>query len=243
MLRAYVLEFRGSWDDHLPLIEFSYNNSYHTSIQCAPFEALYGRKCRSPLCWLEAGERSWIKLPIVQETTDKIATIKEKLKAARDRQKSYADKRRKPLEFQVGDKVLLKVSPWKGTVRFGKRSKLNPRYIGPFEIVQRIGPVAYKLELPPELGNVHNTFHVSNLKKCLATVPPIVPVSDVRINDNLQIIDEPLEILDRSIKQMRRSRVPLVKVRWSSSHGRELTWEREDYMRDNYPQLFDELQS
>lgn len=138
MLRACVLEFKGSWDVHLPLIEFSYNNSYHTSIQCAPFEALYGRKCRSPVCWLESGDRSWIQLPIVQETTDKITVIKGRLKAARDRQKSYADKRRKPLEFMVGDKVLLKVSPWKGTVRFGRRGKLSPRYIGPFEIVQRV---------------------------------------------------------------------------------------------------------
>nr|XP_043619733.1 uncharacterized protein LOC122591534 [Erigeron canadensis] len=117
-----VLEFRGSWDKHLPLIEFSSNNIYHTSIQCAPFEALYGRNCKSPLCWLDAGERSWMKLPVVQFTIDKIAVIKEKLKAAQDRQKSYADKRRKPLEFQVGDKILLKVSPWKGTSWFGKKA-------------------------------------------------------------------------------------------------------------------------
>jgi hypothetical protein len=238
MLRSCVLEFKGSWDTHLPLIEFSYNNSYHTSIQCAPFEALYGRKCRSPLCWLETGERSWCQLPIVQETTDKIVTIKEKLKAARDRQKSYADKRRKPLEFEVGDNVLLKVSPWKGTVRFGKRGKLNPRYIGPFKIIQRIGPVAYKLDLPPELGNVHNTFHVSNLKKCLAHVPEIIPVADVRIDDKLQIVNEPIEILDRNAKRTRNSRIPIVKVRWNSTHGPEFTWEREDFMMDKYPHLF-----
>jgi len=196
---------------------------------CGPAEH---RRCRSPLCWLEAGERSWCQLPIVQATTDKIVTIKEKLKAARDRQKSYADKRRKPLEFEVGDRVLLKVSPWKGTIRFGKRGKLNPRYIGPFEIIQRIGPVAYKLDLPPELGNVHNTFHVSNLKKCLAHVPEIIPVADVRVDDKLQIVNEPIAILDRDSKRTRHSRIPIVKVQWNSTHGPEFTWEREDYMQD-----------
>ncbi|KAJ9566156.1 hypothetical protein OSB04_002122 [Centaurea solstitialis] len=168
MLRACVLEFGGSWDDHLPLVEFSYNNSYHTSIQCAPYEALYGRKCRSPLNWLEVGESRLIRPDIVQETTDKIKMVQEKLKAARDRQKSYADNRRKPLEFQVGDRVLLKVSPWKGLLRFGKKGKLSPRFVGPFEILERIGPVAYRLDLPPELSTIHDTFHVSNLKKCLS---------------------------------------------------------------------------
>jgi hypothetical protein len=121
MLRTCVIDFGGSWDTHLPLVEFSYNNSYHTSIQCAPYEALYGRKCRSPLSWLEIGDRQLTRPDIVQETTDKISIIKDRLKVARDRQKSYADNRRKPLEFQEGDKVLLKVSPWKGLVRFGKR--------------------------------------------------------------------------------------------------------------------------
>ncbi|GJT20020.1 putative reverse transcriptase domain-containing protein [Tanacetum coccineum] len=168
MLRACVMDFGGSWDTHLPLIEFSYNNSYHTSIKCAPFEALYGRKCRSPVIWTEVGESQLIGPEIVQETTEKIVQIKERLKTARSRQKSYADKRRKPLEFQVGDRVLLKVSPWKGVVRFGKKGKLAPRYVGPFEIVERVGPVAYRLKLPQELSCVHDTFHVSNLKKCLA---------------------------------------------------------------------------
>ncbi|KAI3691369.1 hypothetical protein L2E82_49718 [Cichorium intybus] len=168
MLRACAIEFKGNWDTHLPLIEFSYNNSYHTSIQCAPYEALYGRKCHSPLCWVEIGDRQLTRVDLIQETTDKIAIIRDKLKIARDRQKSYADNRRKPLEFQVGDKVLLKVSPWKGLVRFGKKGKLSPRYVGPFEIMERIGPVAYKLQLPQELSAIHDTFHVSNLKKCLA---------------------------------------------------------------------------
>ncbi|GJW58156.1 putative nucleotidyltransferase, ribonuclease H [Tanacetum coccineum] len=147
MLRACVLDFGGSWDVHLPLVEFSYNNSYHSSVRCAPFEALYGRKCRSPIMWAEVGEGQLIGPELVQETTEKISQIKDRLKAARDRQKSYADKRRKPLEFSVGDYVLLKVSPWKGVVRFGKKGKLAPRFVGPFEIIEKVGPVAYRLDL------------------------------------------------------------------------------------------------
>ncbi|GJS97543.1 reverse transcriptase domain-containing protein [Tanacetum coccineum] len=175
MLRACVIDFGGSWDVHLPLAEFSYNNSYHTSIRCAPFEALYGRKCRSLVLWAEIGEGSLIGPELVQETTDKVVVIKERLQAARDRQKSYADNRRKPLEFEVGDRVMLKVSPWKGVVRFGKKGKLAPRYVGPFEILKRIGTVAYRLRLPEELIGVHDTFHVSNLKKCLGNANFRVP--------------------------------------------------------------------
>nr|GEV87046.1 putative reverse transcriptase domain, ribonuclease H-like domain, aspartic peptidase domain protein [Tanacetum cinerariifolium] len=143
MLCACVIDFGEGWDRHLPLMEFSYNNSYHTSTKAAPFEALYGRKCRSPVCWVE---------------------IKKRIQVARDRHKSYADRRRKPLEFEVGDKVMLKVSPWKGVIRFGKRGKMNPRYIGPFKILAKVGTLAYRLELPEQLSRVHNTFHVSNLR-------------------------------------------------------------------------------
>ncbi|GJU03199.1 putative reverse transcriptase domain-containing protein [Tanacetum coccineum] len=216
MLRACVMDFGGSWDTHLPLIEFSYNNSYHTSIKCAPFEALYGRKCRSPVIWTEVGESQLIGPEIVQETTEKIVQIKERLKTARSRQKSYADKRRKPLEFQVGDRVLLKVSPWKGVVRFGKKGKLAPRYVGPFEIVERVGPVAYRLKLPQELSCVHDTFHVSNLKKCLAEPDVQVPLDEIEIDENLRFVEEPIEIVERDVKKLKRRRIPLVKVRWNS---------------------------
>ncbi|GJY67704.1 putative reverse transcriptase domain-containing protein [Tanacetum coccineum] len=147
MLKACVLDFGGSWDVHLPLVEFSYNNSYHSSVRCAPFKALYGRKCRSPIMWAEIGEGQLIGPELVQETTEKISQIKYRLKAERDRQKSYADKRRKPLEFSVGDYVLLKVPPWKGVVRFRKKGKLAPRFVGPFEIIEKVGPVAYRLDL------------------------------------------------------------------------------------------------
>ncbi|GJS43223.1 putative reverse transcriptase domain-containing protein [Tanacetum coccineum] len=228
----------GSWDVHLPLAEFSYNNSYHSSIRCAPFEALYGRKCRSPVLWAEIGESSLIGPELVQETTDKVVLIKEKLKAARDRQKSYADNRRKPLEFEVGDRVMLKVSPWKGVIRFGKKGKLAPRYVGPFEILERVGPVAYRLRLPKELSGVHDTFHVSNLKKCLADASLHVPLDEIKVDKTLRFVEEPVEIMDREIKSLKRSRISLVKVRWNSKRGPEFTWECEDYMKSKYPQLF-----
>ncbi|GKB07361.1 hypothetical protein Tco_0835645 [Tanacetum coccineum] len=228
MLRACVIDFRGSWDTHLPLVEFLYNNSYHPSIKCAPFEALYGRTCRSPLCWLEMGDRQLIRLDIIQETVDKITTIKERFRTARSRQKSYADNRRKPLEFQIGDNVLLKVSPWKCMIRFGKQGKLNPQYIEPFKVLKRIGPVAYRLKLPQKLSEIHDVFHVSNLKKCLTDETLSIPLEELHITDKLQFIEEPLEIMDREVKRLKHSRIPIIKVRWNSQRGPEFTWERED---------------
>ncbi|GKB72456.1 putative reverse transcriptase domain-containing protein [Tanacetum coccineum] len=208
MLRACAIDFGKGWVNHLPLVEFSYNNSYHASIKAAPFEALYGRK------------------------------IKQRMQAARDRQKSYADLKRKPMEFQVGDKVMLKVSPWKGVVRFGKRGKLNPRYVGPFKVLEKVGEVAYKLDLPEELSRVHNTFHVSNLKKCHANEPLAVQLDGLHLDDKLHFVEEPFEIVGREVKRLKRSRIPLVKVRWNSKRGPEFTWEREDQFKKKYPHLF-----
>ncbi|GJS86033.1 putative reverse transcriptase domain-containing protein [Tanacetum coccineum] len=238
MLRACAIDFVGSWDTHLPLPEFSYNNSYHTSIRCAPFEALYGRKCRSPVLWAEVGENRLIGPKMVQETTDKVVLIKERLKAARDRKKSYADNRRKPLEFEVGDHVLLKVSPWKGVIRFRKKGKLASRYVGPIEILERIGRVAYRLRLPQELSNVHDTFHVSNLKKFLADASLHVPFEKIKIDKTLRFVEEPAEVMDHEVKRLKRSRIPVVKVRWNSKRGPNFTWEREDFIKAKYPNLF-----
>ncbi|GJX91352.1 putative reverse transcriptase domain-containing protein [Tanacetum coccineum] len=238
MLRAYAIDFGKGWVNHLPLVEFSYNNSYHASIKAVPFEALYGRKCRSPVCWAEVGEVQLTGPEIVQETTEKIVQIKQRMQAARDRQKSYADLKRKPMDFQVGDKVMLKVSPWKGVVRFGKRGKLNPRYVGPFKVLEKVGSVAYKLELPEELSRVHNTFYVSNLKKCHADEPLAVLLDGLHFDDKLQFVEEPVEIMDREVKRLKQSRIPLVKVRWNSRRGPEFTWEREDQFRKKYPHLF-----
>ncbi|GJX20692.1 putative reverse transcriptase domain-containing protein [Tanacetum coccineum] len=239
MLRACVIDFGSGWDKHLPLAEFSYNNSYHASIKAAPFEALYGRKCRSPVCWSEVGDAQLTGPEMIRETTEMIVQIKNRLLVARSRQKSYADVRRKPLEFEVGNKVMLKVSLWKGVVRFGKRGKLISPFIDTFKILSRIGPVAYKLELPRELQGIHNTFHVSNLKKCLSDEDLIIPFDEVRIDEKLHFIEEPIEIMDREVKQLKQSRISIVKVRWNSSRGPEYTWEREDQMWKKYPHLFD----
>ncbi|PWA68100.1 reverse transcriptase domain-containing protein [Artemisia annua] len=184
-----------------------------TAIKAAPFEALYGRKCRSPVCWAEVGEVQLTGPDLVHETMEKIVQIKQRLQAARDRQKSYADLKRKPMDFQIGDRVLLKVSPWKGMIRFGKRGKLNPRYIGPFNILERIEPVAYKLELPEELSRIHDTFHVSNLKKCLSDESLIIPLKEIRLVEKLIFTEELVEILDREIKQLKHNLIPIVKVR------------------------------
>ncbi|GJY23010.1 putative reverse transcriptase domain-containing protein [Tanacetum coccineum] len=186
MLRAYILDFGGSWDVHLSLDK--------------------------------VGEGQLIGPELVQETTEKISHIRDSLKVVRDRHKSYVDKRMKPLEFSVGDHVLLKVLPWKGVVRFGKKGKLAPRFVGPFEIIEKVGHVAYRLDLPEELNGVHDTFHVSNLKKCLA--------------------DPTLEF-----KKLKRSRIAIVKVWWNSKRDPEFTWECEDQMKLKYSHLFSNVRS
>ncbi|GJS19335.1 putative reverse transcriptase domain-containing protein [Tanacetum coccineum] len=235
---ACLIDFGKRWDRHLPLVEFSYNNSYHTSIKAAPFEALYGQKCRSPICWSEVRDSQLMGPELVQETTKKIVQIKNRLLTARSLQKSYADVRHKPMEFSVGDMVMLKVSPWKGVIRFGKRGKLSPWYIGPFKIIERIGPVAYKLVLPKKLRGIHNTFHVSNLKRCLADENLIILLKEIQLDDKLHFIEEPVKIMDRKIKQLKQSRIPIVKVRWNSRRGLEFTWEREDFFKNKYLHLF-----
>nr|GEV44503.1 putative reverse transcriptase domain-containing protein [Tanacetum cinerariifolium] len=200
-----------------------------TNIKAAPFEALYGREVR---------DRQLTGPEIIHETTEKIVQIKSRIQAARDHQKSYADVRRKPLEFQVGDKVMLKVSPWKGVIRFGKRGKLNPRYIGPFKILAKVETVSYRLELPEQLSRVYSTFHVSKLKKCMADEPLAIPLDEIQVDDKLNFIEEPVEIMGREVKRLKQSHILIVKVRWNSKRGPEFTWEREDQMQKKYPHLF-----
>ncbi|GKB75918.1 putative reverse transcriptase domain-containing protein [Tanacetum coccineum] len=199
MLRACIIDFGKGWEKHLPLVEFSYNNSYHASIKASPFEALYGRKCRSPVCWAKVGDVQLTGPKIIHETIEKIVQIRQRLQAARDRQRSYTN------------------------------------------ILERIGLVAYKLELPEELSNVHSTFHVSNLKKCLSDESLVIPMKELRLDDKLNFVEEPVEIMDREVKQLKQSRIPIVKVRWNSKRGPEFTWEREDQIRAKYPHLFSNI--
>ncbi|GKF07271.1 hypothetical protein Tco_0041495 [Tanacetum coccineum] len=183
------------------------------SVICAPFKALYGRKCRSPIMWAEVGDGQLI------------------------------GPERKPLEFSVGDYVLLKVSPWKGVVRFGKEGKLAPRFVRPFEIVEKVGHVVYWLDLIEELNSVHDTFHVSNLKKCLADPTLQVPLNEIRVDTKLNFVEEPVEILEKEFKKLKRSRISIVKVWWNSKHGLEFTWVREDQMKLKYPHLLSDASS
>ncbi|GKB79317.1 putative reverse transcriptase domain-containing protein [Tanacetum coccineum] len=191
MLCACVIDFRKGWVKYLPLVEFSYNNSYHTNIKAAPFEALYSRKCRLPICWAK-----------------------------------------------VGDKVILKVSTWKGVLHFRKRGKLNPRYVRHFKVLAKGGAIAYKLELPQELSRVHHTFHISNLKKCYFDKPLAIPLDGIHIDNKLHFVEEPVEIMDREVKRLKQSRILIVKVWWNSRRGPEFTWEREDQFQKKYPHLF-----
>nr|GEU73395.1 putative reverse transcriptase domain-containing protein [Tanacetum cinerariifolium] len=207
MLRACVLDFKKGWDRHLPLVEFSYNNSYHTSIKATPFEALYGRKCRSPVCWAEVRDAQLTGPPIIHETIEKIVQIKTRIQASR-------------------------------VVRFGKRGKLNPRYVGPFKVIERVGTVTYKLELPQKLNQFYNTFHVSNLKKCMSDESLVIPLEELHVDDKLHFVEEPVEVVDREIKRLKRSCFPIIKVRWNSKRGPEFTWEREDQFKQKYPHLF-----
>ncbi|GJT05976.1 putative reverse transcriptase domain-containing protein [Tanacetum coccineum] len=175
---------------------------------------------------------------LICDTTEKIVQIKNHLLTARSRQNSYADRRTKPLEFEVDDLVMLKVSPWKGVVGFGKRGKLSPRYIGPFNILARVGPVAYTLELTEELKGIHSTFHVLNLKNCLAEGDIVVLMDEIQLDDKLHMIEEPVEVVDREVKRLKQSRIPIVQVCWNSQRGPEFTWEREDQINKKYPHLF-----
>ncbi|KAL0544114.1 hypothetical protein IC582_019225 [Cucumis melo] len=240
MLRACALEFPSSWDSHLHLMEFAYNNSYQATIGMAPFEALYGKCCRSPVCWGEVGEQRLMGPELVQSTNEAIQKIRSRMHTAQSRQKSYADVRRKDLEFEIGDKVFLKVAPMKGVLRFERRGKLSPRFVGPFEILERIGPVAYRLALPPSLSTVHDVFHVSMLRKYVPDPSHVVDYEPLEIDENLSYVEQPVEVLAREVKTLRNKQIPLVKVLWRNHRVEEATWEREDDMRSRYPELFEE---
>ncbi|KAL6145956.1 hypothetical protein ACLB2K_056639 [Fragaria x ananassa] len=203
-----------------------------------PFEALYRRQCCTPLCWNKVREKELCGPEIIQDTNEKIKMIRDRLKAAQNRQKTYADNRRKDLEFQVADRVFLKLSFWKGVVRFGKRGKLSPRYIGPYEILERVGTVAYRLELPSELSKIHNVFHVSMLRKYIVDLSHVLQEQPINLKKYLTYEEEPVQILDQKEQVLRNKTIPLVKVLWRSHQIEEATWEPEEQMRQQYPHLF-----
>jgi hypothetical protein len=238
MLRACALKHGGSWDKSLPYAEFSYNNSYQASLKMSPFEALYGRKCRTPLYWDQTGQRLFFGPELIQEAEEQVRMIRENLRIAQSRQKSYADNRRRLLEFKVGDHVYLKVSPIRGMRRFKVKVKLSPRFIGPFLILKRVGEVAYQLELPGHLANVHNVFHVSQLKKCLKVPKQQLPMEDLSVQDDLTYAEYPIKILDTLTRVTINKVIKMCKVQWNHHGEDEATWEREEEFRIDFPHLF-----
>ncbi|KAK1680412.1 hypothetical protein QYE76_041260 [Lolium multiflorum] len=225
------------------VLEFSYNNSYQASLQMAPFEALYGRKCRTPLNWSEVGESQVFGPDVLREAEEKVHKIREYLKTAQSRQKSYADKRRREMTFEIGDFVYLKVSPLKGMQRFQLKGKLAPRYVGPFKVMSRRGEVSYQLELPEEMADVHNVFHISLLRKCLE-VPEKTEVfknidhRSVDINSDLTYREVPIRILEEAYRTTRTRSIKFLKIQWSNHTKEEATWEREEDMKKEYSDLF-----
>ena len=241
LLRSCVLDWGPIWPDQLPLVEFTYNNSWHASIGMAPYEALYGRKCRTPLCWDEPADVFDTAPDKVKSDIEKVALIRERMLAAQSRQKSYADKRRRPLEFETGTHVWLKVSPTRGVKRFGIKGKLSPRYIGPFEILEKVGKVAYRLALPPTMDGVHPVFHVSQLRQYQPDPSHVLSYDAIEIEPDQTYAEFPMAVLDRKIKKLRNKEIPLVKIQWSRRGMEEATWETIEHMERNYPEVFSSL--
>jgi hypothetical protein len=244
MLRVFALKHGGSWDKSLPYAEFSYNNSYQASLKMAPFEALYGRKCRTPLYWSQTGESQLFGTDIIKKAEKQVQIIRENLRIAQSRQKSYADGRRRDVSFQEGDYVYLKVSPIRGLRRFKVKGKLSPRFIGPFQILQRVGEVAYRLDLPEQLSDVHDVFHISPLKRGLKPhdKEPL-PIDGLDVKEDLTITERPMKTLDTLARVPRTRVIRMCKVQWSNRAEDEVTWEREEELKEDYPHLFDPSES
>jgi hypothetical protein len=225
----------------LPYAEFSYNNSYQASLKMAPFEVLYGRKCRTQLYWNQTGESQVFGPEILQEAEKQVQIIRENLKTSQSRQKNHADNRRRELIFKVGDFIYLKVSPMRGMKRFRVKEKLCPCYIGQFKILERKGEVEYQLELPDSLSNVHDVFHVSQLKKCLRVPEEQLPMEELNINKDLTYSEYPIRILETSRRITRSKFINMCKVQWSHHSEDKATWERQEEPTTKFPQLFSEI--
>jgi hypothetical protein len=220
MLRACVLEHQGNWDQNLPWAEFSYNNSYQESLKMASFEVLYGRRCRTPLNWIELGEKVIFGPDLIEEAKVTVRHIQDNLKAAKSHQETYANKRRRPLEFKARNHVYLRVSPMKGVKRFGVKEKLAPLYIRLFPILEKCGSVAYKLDLPQSLAGVHDIFHVSQLKKCLKAPMDIVLPEVTPLEADLSYLKHPIKVLDQKDHVTRCKIIKFFKIQWSN-HSEE----------------------
>ncbi|WVZ97761.1 hypothetical protein U9M48_043274 [Paspalum notatum var. saurae] len=238
MLRACALTYGDKWEACPPLAEFTYNNSYQKSLKMAPFEALYGRRCRTPLNWSEPSERVIFGPELGTTAEEQVRFIQAKLKTTQTRQQSYADKRRRPLTFEVGDSVYLKVSPMEGVHRFGVTGKLAPRYIGPFPIIEKCGPVAYCLELPPHLSAIHNVFHTSQLKKCLRVPTEEINPVKLQLEPDLVYKKCPSKVLDTKERATRRRPIKFYKIQWKNHTPDEATWESEHFLQSKYPEFW-----
>ena len=214
MLQACVLDHKGNWEEHLPIVKFAYDNSYQASIQMAPYEALYERPCRSPICWTEVGESSTPGPDLIRDISKKVGFIRQRLLTTQSWQKSYADRRCRPLDFEVGDHIFLKVIPKRGVVRFGKQEKLLPRYIRPFEILERVGAFTYRLALPSILSGVHEVFHIFTLRKYTSDPAHVVDLGEINVDTNGTFEEGPVRIMDCQDQVLQRKTVRLVKVLW-----------------------------
>lgn len=243
MPRSCALDYGSSWDENLPYGEFSYNSSYQSSLMMAPFEALYGRRCMTPLLWDKVGDRQLFGPDLIKEFEQKVKLIRDRLKVAQSQQKSYADSKRKETVYEVGDRVYLRVSPLRGTKRFGVKEKLAPQFVGPYRVLERMGEVAYKLELPEGLLGVHDVFHVSQLKKCHAEMADIplrdtVPLEAIRLDSDLTYEEKPVKILEYASRVTRSKVIKFCKVQWSHHMEDEATWEREEDLLKDHPHIF-----
>ncbi|XP_070046654.1 uncharacterized protein [Nicotiana tomentosiformis] len=232
------MDFEGSWEKFLPLAEIAYNNIYQSSIQMTPYEALYGRQCHSPVYWFEPGEAKLLGTNLVRDSLEKVKLIQDRLRTAQSRQKSYSDQKVHDVTSMVGERVLLRVSPMKGVIRFGKKGKLSPRYIRTFENLDWICEVAYKFALPPRLYVVHPVFHVSMLRRYYGDPSHVLDFSTVQLVEDLTYIEELVAILDIQVLKLRSKNIALVKIQWKGHPIEEVTRETEHNKRSRYSNLF-----
>jgi hypothetical protein len=235
----YVMDQQKCWEEFLPLVEFAYNKSYQSTIKMAPFEFFFGRPCRTPWSWDRLEDRVLVGPEVIQEMEEQMKTIIPRIKEVQDRQKSYADAHQVDRSYEVGNRVFLRVEPHKISIKFGKGDKLSPRFVGPFEIVERKGTVAYRLALPNSLRRMHDVFHVSVLRHYISDPTHVIDMSSLYLSDEGALMAQPVHILDHCVRQLRHRTVDQVKVQWDSYSPHSTTWEDAYDMRQQFPFLFE----